>query len=69
MEEANTKEAGVDTVVLFQIFQTFPPAELGRIKWVAPIDEVGFLRELRQLANDILQGSANTLITAEQATI
>jgi hypothetical protein len=61
MEEAKTKEAGIDPVVLFDLFRSFPEDALSTIKWAIPVEPGVFKRELEQIADDILRGSDNTL--------
>lgn len=61
MEEAKTKEAGVDPVAIYEIFKSFPADVLKTVKWVSAIDEELFLQELSVIAEDILKGSSNSL--------
>jgi hypothetical protein len=61
IQEAKTKEAGVDPIVLFEILHSFPPDELSTIKWVTPVVQESFMQELHQIADDILQGTHNSL--------
>lgn len=61
MEEAKTKEAGIDPVVLFDLLRSFPEDALSTIKWAIPVEPEIFKRELDQIAGDILRGSDNTL--------
>ena len=61
VEEAKTKEAGVDPVVLFEILQSFPEDALETIKWVTPVEQKTFQHDLNHIADDILRGRENTL--------
>lgn len=61
IQEAKTKEASVDPVVLYDILRSFPEEELTSIKWITPVDFGIFKKELDQIAKDILLGSHNTL--------
>jgi hypothetical protein len=61
VEEAKTKEAGVDPIVLFEILQSFPEDALETIKWVTPVEQKTFQHDLNRIANDILRGRENTL--------
>ena len=59
--EAKTKEAGVDPLVLFEIISSFPVQEMKAVKWNMPIEETDFIADLKTIAGDILNGSANSL--------
>ncbi len=61
LEEAKTKEAGIDPVVLFEILKSFPLDALTTIKWITPVTPDDFIRDLNQTADDIFRGSRNTL--------
>ncbi|WP_207690992.1 nucleotidyl transferase AbiEii/AbiGii toxin family protein [Desulfonema limicola] len=61
MEQAKTKEAAVDPVVIFHILKSFPEHLLEDIKWVIPVDCKLFKQELSQAADDILRGNDNSL--------
>jgi len=61
VQEAKTKEAAADPVVIFQILKSFPIDELSSIRWTNPLDFRVFGKELDQIANDILNGNHNTL--------
>jgi len=61
VEEAKTKEAAVDPVLLFEILKSFPEAELAYVKWSTHVDSGIFKKELDQIAEDILHGRHNTL--------
>ncbi len=61
IEEAKSKEAGVDPVAIAKILQSFPPNLLPTIKWTIPPDPDEFCSDLSIIAKDILAGRANTL--------
>ncbi len=61
MQEAKTKEAGIDPVVLFNILRSFPENMLSEIKWIIPVQPEIFKKEVNQIADDILRGNDNTL--------
>jgi hypothetical protein len=61
MEEAKTKEAGIDPIVLYEILNSFPKEAFATIKWSDPVEFKIFKQELDQIADDILRGSDNTL--------
>ena len=61
VQEAKTKEAAIDPVILFEILKSFPEAELAYVKWITPVDSKVFKKELDQIAEDILHGRHNTL--------
>lgn len=61
VSEAKTKEAGVDPIVLFEIISSFPVQEMKAVKWNMSIEETDFIADLKTIAGDILNGSANSL--------
>jgi hypothetical protein len=61
VQEAKTKEAAADIVIIFEILKSFPIDELSSIRWTTPADFGVFKKELDQIANDILHGNHNTL--------
>ena len=61
VQEAKTKEAAIDPVLLFEILKSFPESELSYVKWITPVDSGVFKIELDQIAEDILHGRHNTL--------
>ena len=61
VQEAKTKEAAADPVILFEIIKSFPIDELSLIRWTTPVDFRVFEKDLDQIANDILNGTHNTL--------
>jgi len=61
VQEAKTKEGGIDPVVLFEMLKSFPPDALTTIKWITPVAPDDFIRDLHQIADDIFRGRHNTL--------
>ncbi len=61
VQEAKTKEGGINPVVLFEILKSFPPDALTTIKWITPVAPDDFIHDLYQIADDIFRGRHNTL--------
>lgn len=61
IQEAKTKEAGVDPVAIFEIIKSFPPDVLSSIKWDVRVDEKTFISDLSTIADAIFYGNENTL--------
>ncbi len=61
IEEAKSKEAGVDPVAIFEILTTFPLEKLDLIKWIDKPDPDIFKKDITLIADDILIGRENTL--------
>jgi uncharacterized protein YutD len=61
VEEAKTKEAAVDPVLIYEILKSFPEAELSYVKWAIPVDSGIFKKDLDLIAVDILHGRYNSL--------
>ena len=61
VQEAKTKEAGIDPIVMYEILTSFPVDALSSVKWNMAVDEKAFLRDLSVIANDIFTGNKNTL--------
>ena len=61
LEEAKTKEAGIDPIVLYEILKSFPEDALKTVKWSMSVMLEPFKRELDIIADDILHGRNNTL--------
>lgn len=59
IEEAKSKEAGVDPVAIFEILSTFPVDKLDLIKWIDSPDPDIFKKDITRIANDILYGREN----------
>jgi hypothetical protein len=62
VEEAKTKETGIDPITIFEILKSFPTDVLQSIKWIQGIDENLFKNDLSRVAEDILKGSENSLL-------
>jgi hypothetical protein len=62
IEEARTKEAGVDCILLYDLIRSFPLDVLPAIKWSMEIDAKKFRDDLYQLAEDMLFMRSNSLL-------
>lgn len=62
INEAKTKEAGIDPIVLHRILTSFPINELNNIKWAIKFNKNIVLKDLKIIAEDILKGCNNSLI-------
>jgi hypothetical protein len=63
IHETKTKEGGTDPIVIFNILKSFPENLISTVKWRIPVDPVTFRKELDQIADDILEGTENRLIS------
>ena len=61
INEAKSKEAGVEPEVIFNILKSFPIAQLQLIKWIVKPDYVKIENDLSIIAEDILYGKENSL--------
>jgi nitrogen regulatory protein PII-like uncharacterized protein len=61
IDEAKSKEAGVDPVALYEILSSFPLDKLSIIKWIEKPETEIFKKEIMQIAEDILHGRENSL--------
>ncbi len=61
VQEAKTKEAGTDPIVIFNILKSFPTDALSAVKWAIPVDFGMFKKDTDQIAEDILRGNRNSL--------
>jgi len=61
MDEAKTKEVGVDPIALFEIIGSVPAQAIVAVKWIKPIDLKEITADLKIIARDILEGRENTL--------
>lgn len=61
IQEAKTKEAGMDPIAIFNILKSFPEGAFSTVKWTIPVDFEVFKKDIDQIAGDILRGSRNTL--------
>ena len=53
VEEARTKEAGLDSVVLYDLLRSFPREMLPTTRWAVEVDPNAFLKDLHRLAEDL----------------
>ena len=60
--EAKNKEAGVDPLSIFEILSSFPIDKLSLIKWIHKPDPLKFSSDLAIIAEDIFNGSENSLM-------
>jgi hypothetical protein len=65
IEEAKTKEAGIDPIVIKEILCSFPVNILESIKWVREIDKYLFIQELTKISDDVFEGKNNSLVYTE----
>jgi len=62
VQEASSKEAGIDPLVLYDLLKSFPIEQLSNIKWTETRpDEKRFIKELDTMAEDIFDGRENSL--------
>jgi hypothetical protein len=61
IEEAKTKETGVDPIAVYEILRSFPAETLSTIKWCALVDEALFVKDISVIAENILHGADNEL--------
>lgn len=61
IKEAQSKEAGIDPITLYEIISSFPIAKLELIKWVNKPDYEEFKKDLDKIAEDLLYGRENTV--------
>lgn len=61
INEAKSKEAGVEPEVIFNILKSFPIAQLQLIKWIVKPDYLKIENDLSKIAEDILFGKENSL--------
>jgi len=62
VDEARTKEAGLDPVVIYDLVRSFPQEMIPSIRWAMEVDQNVFLTDLRRLAGDILYMRHNSPI-------
>lgn len=62
INEAKQKEGAVDPVEIFNLFKSFPFESLDAIKWVKPVDYNRIKEDFYVVAEDIVNGSDNSLI-------
>ncbi|RKX85974.1 MAG: hypothetical protein DRP57_02500 [Spirochaetes bacterium] len=61
IEQTQIKEAGTDPLAIYNILMSFPADVLDTIKWVHPIKKELFMKDIRCVAEDILEGRNNSL--------
>jgi predicted nucleotidyltransferase component of viral defense system len=62
IEEASSKEAGIDPVALYDLLKSFPSEQLSNIKWTETRpEETVFMTELNAMAEDLFEGRENSL--------
>ena len=61
MLEAKQKEASVDPVEIYNLFNSFPFESLGGIKWIKSVDYGQIQYDFNIIAEDILDGRDNSL--------
>ncbi|HUX19768.1 MAG TPA: hypothetical protein VMW69_00925 [Spirochaetia bacterium] len=59
IENATTKEAGIDPASIAEILVSVPLSELAQVKWILPPDLEKMQFMLSVIAEDILSGRAN----------
>ncbi len=60
--EASSKEAGLDPLLIYDLLESFPKAELTSIKWIEPKPDQGLIMaDLKKIADDLFLGRENTL--------
>lgn len=63
ISEAKMKEAGADPIVLVNIMKSFPTHLLSSVKLIEPINPARFSHDIFTIADNILMGERNTLVT------
>lgn len=62
INEARLKEASIDPLEIINLFREFPFDSLDKLKWISPIDKNQAEKDFNIIAEDILNGSDNSLI-------
>lgn len=65
IEEAKTKEAGVDPEIVYNILRSFPIDKLDIIRWVQKPNYILFKENINRMADDIFYGRNNSLFLNE----
>ncbi len=60
VEEARTKEAGLDPVVIYDLMRSFPREVISSVRWAIEVDENTFLADLHRIADDLLYMRPNS---------
>ncbi len=61
--EAKSKEAGVDPQTIYAILHSFPVQSLDSINWINRPDTENFASDIEIIADDILHGNDNSLVS------
>jgi predicted nucleotidyltransferase component of viral defense system len=61
INEAQSKEAGIDPISLYEIISSFPISKLELIKWIKKPDFNQFKNDLEKISDDLLKGRDNTI--------
>ena len=61
--EAKSKEVGADPEIIYDMLRSFPVQYLNTIKWITQPDTNTFKSDLETIANDILYGKPNSLVS------
>ena len=61
VNEAKSKEAGVEPEVVYDLLMSFPIKHLDDIKWIKRPEDIDFEQDVKTIANDILFGRENSL--------
>ena len=63
--EAKSKEVGADPEIIYDMLRSFPVQYLNTIKWITQPDTDTFKNDLETIANDILYGKSNSLVSPQ----
>ncbi len=63
--EAKSKEVGADPEIIYDMLRSFPMQYLNTIKWITQPDTDTFKNDLETIANDILYGKSNSLVSPQ----
>jgi predicted nucleotidyltransferase component of viral defense system len=61
--EAKSKEVGADPEIIYDMLRSFPVEYINTIKWITPPNMATFKSDLEIIANDILFGNQNSLVS------
>lgn len=65
--EAKSKEAGIDPQTIYSILRSFPVQSLNSINWINRPDTENFTSDIKIIADDILHGNDNSLVSGTLA--
>ncbi len=60
IQEAKSKEAGVEPEIIYEILKSFPISALDDIKWIQVPDKPKIMADIQGIADDIFYGRANS---------